>query len=63
VKQGDRIWDTLPDLPAVKNHRVYVLTEWFGELPGSRVGDLAEKFADILHPETAATNPSLEPRK
>ncbi len=54
VRQGDRIWEALPDLPAVKNHRLYVLTEWYGELPGFRVGELAEKFADILHPETAA---------
>lgn len=53
VRQGDRIWDTLTDLPAVKNHRVYVLTEWYGELPSFRIGDLAEKFADVLHPETA----------
>jgi len=54
VQQGDRIWDSLTDLPAVKNHRVYVLTEWYGELPGFRVGDLAQKFADILHPETTS---------
>ena len=54
VQQGDRIWDSLTDLPAVKNHRVYVLTEWYGELPGVRVGDLAQKFADILHPETTS---------
>lgn len=52
VQQGDRIWDSLSDLPAVKNRRVYVLTEWYGELPGFRVGDLAEKFADVLHPDT-----------
>ncbi len=63
VQQGDRIWDTLTDLPAVKNHRVYVLTEWYSELPGSRIGDLAKKIADILHPETATTDPSPEPRK
>ncbi|HEX4055339.1 MAG TPA: ABC transporter substrate-binding protein [Tepidisphaeraceae bacterium] len=52
VRQGDQIWNTLTDLPAVKNHRVYVLTEWYGELPSFRIGDLAGKFADILHPET-----------
>jgi iron complex transport system substrate-binding protein len=63
VQQGDRIWDTLPDLPAVKNHRVYVLTDWYAELPGFRVADLAAQFAAILHPQTAATHPSSEPGK
>jgi iron complex transport system substrate-binding protein len=58
VKQGDAIWDSLVDLPAVKNHRVYVVSDWYAELPGFRVGELAEKFADLLHPETAATKPS-----
>jgi ABC-type Fe3+-hydroxamate transport system substrate-binding protein len=43
----------MPDLPAVKNHRVYVLTDWYSELPGFRIGELAAKFADLLHPETA----------
>ncbi|MGD0464294.1 MAG: ABC transporter substrate-binding protein [Tepidisphaeraceae bacterium] len=63
VRQGDRIWESLPDLPAVKNRRVYVLSEWYGELPGFRVGELAEKFADILHPETAGPNANPALRK
>jgi iron complex transport system substrate-binding protein len=58
VKQGDEIWDSMVDLPAVKNHRVYMVSDWYAELPGFRVGELAEKFADLLHPETAATKPS-----
>lgn len=49
LAQGQRMWDSLADLPAVKNHRVYVLTDWYSELPGFRVGEMAEKFADILH--------------
>jgi len=53
VEQGNRIWASMPDLPAVKNHRVYVLTDWYSELPGFRIGELAAKFADLLHPETA----------
>jgi iron complex transport system substrate-binding protein len=48
-----QFWDGLPDLPAVKNHRVYVLTDWYALQPGFRVGDLAAEFADRLHPETA----------
>jgi len=58
VQQGDRIWDILADgVPAVKNHRVYVMTDWYAELPGFRVGELAEKFAEVLHPEMATTRP------
>jgi len=50
VEEGDRIWATLKDVPAVKNGRVYVVTDWFAEVPGSKVGELAERFAEILHP-------------
>jgi iron complex transport system substrate-binding protein len=53
IEQGDRIWDSMPDLPAVRNHRVYVLTDWYAELPGFRIGELAARFADLLHPKTA----------
>jgi iron complex transport system substrate-binding protein len=45
------------DVSAVKNGRVYVMTEQWVLLPGYRVGDLAEKFAAALHggPTTRAT--------
>jgi iron complex transport system substrate-binding protein len=62
LEQGDRIWNSLANLPAVKNHRVYVITAWYAEMPGCRVAHLAEKFADILHPEIkgpAATSTAL----
>jgi hypothetical protein len=39
---------------------VYVVTDWFAEVPGSRVGELAERFAEILHPAimgSAASRP------
>jgi len=49
VEQGDKIWASMGELPAVKNHRVYVMTEWYCEMPGFRVGDIAEKFAECLH--------------
>jgi iron complex transport system substrate-binding protein len=51
VLAGDQVWKSLTDLPAVKNRRVYVITDWYCEMPGFRIGDLAEKFADILHPK------------
>jgi iron complex transport system substrate-binding protein len=54
-----QFWDGLPDLPAVKNHRVYVLTDWYALQPGFRVGDLAGEFADRLHPETAGPGENI----
>jgi ABC-type Fe3+-hydroxamate transport system substrate-binding protein len=44
-------------LPAVENNRVYILTDWYALQPGSHVGELAEKFADILHPKNPTTQP------
>jgi iron complex transport system substrate-binding protein len=49
VEQGDKIWASMSELPAVKNHRVYVVTDWYCEMPGFRVGKIAEKFAECLH--------------
>lgn len=46
-------WQTLPDLPAVKDGRVYVFTEPYVLMPGYQVGHLAERFADALHPQPA----------
>lgn len=43
-------WQRMPELSAVKNNRVYILTDWYALQPGSHVGELAEKFAEILHP-------------
>jgi iron complex transport system substrate-binding protein len=52
VEQAKQFWDSLTDLPAVKNHRVYFVTDWYAEQPGFHVGDLASEFADLLHPDT-----------
>jgi ABC-type Fe3+-hydroxamate transport system substrate-binding protein len=51
MDQVTRFWTSIPNLPAVKNRRVYVLTDWFALEPGSHVGRLAEEFADVLHPD------------
>ncbi|HET6248914.1 MAG TPA: helical backbone metal receptor [Tepidisphaeraceae bacterium] len=48
--QAAGFWDALPEIPAVKNHRVQQLTEWYEMLPGYHVGDVAQQFADALHP-------------
>jgi iron complex transport system substrate-binding protein len=51
IAQAQRFWQSLPDLPAVKNHRVYIVTDWYSLQPGFRVGQLAATFAHLLHPE------------
>jgi len=61
IEQGNTLWQGMPDLPAVKNHRVYVLTEWYGELPGVEIGNLAERFAEVLHPEIIGNGSGTRP--
>ena len=58
LADAQQSWQRLPQVPAVKNHRVYVLTDWYLLQPGAHVGDVAEKLADILHPKTATTQQS-----
>jgi cobalamin transport system substrate-binding protein len=53
LQEADKFWKTVPDLPAVKNGRVYVMTDWFVEQPGPQIGKLAEMFAAKLHPQGA----------
>lgn len=44
-------WKSFAEMPAVKEHRVYLLTEPYVMMPGSHVGELATRFAGMLHPE------------
>jgi iron complex transport system substrate-binding protein len=46
-----RAWDTLPSVPAVRNHRVYLLQGEEFVVPGPRVGAATERLARTLHPE------------
>ncbi|MGE5610443.1 MAG: ABC transporter substrate-binding protein [Bacillota bacterium] len=48
VEEAKRFWDGLQEVPAVRDGRVYVMTEWYGQQPGSHVGELAGKFAEVL---------------
>jgi len=41
----------LESVPAVAEGRVHVLTEWWTQQPGSHVGELALRLAQILHRE------------
>jgi iron complex transport system substrate-binding protein len=44
-------WNRLASVPAVKNHRVIVLTGEEFVVPGPRVGDATRRLAMALHPE------------
>jgi iron complex transport system substrate-binding protein len=58
ISAAQQMWANLPDIPAVRNGRVTMITESYAELPGFEVGSLASKFAKALHPERAASSPS-----
>jgi iron complex transport system substrate-binding protein len=47
---AQRTWESLPGLPAVQKRRVHLLTEWYMLQPGWHVADIAERFAEALHP-------------
>lgn len=55
-----RFWASMPQLPAVKNDRVRIITEGYALVPGPRVADLARKMADYLRPPPA-TAPATGP--
>ena len=46
-----RAWDALSSVPAVRNHRVYLLQGEEFVVPGPRVGAATERLARTLHPE------------
>jgi iron complex transport system substrate-binding protein len=51
LEQAAAFWETFPELPAVKEHRVWQLTQTFIMQPGSHVGESASIFAQKLHRE------------
>lgn len=51
VKRELGAWDALPSVPAVKNHRVYLLIGDEFVVPGPRVVDATRKLAQTLHPK------------
>lgn len=56
LQQAQKRWESLTGLDAVKNERIRTLTDWYIMQPGCRVGDLAEQFADFLHPQSSKGN-------
>jgi iron complex transport system substrate-binding protein len=51
LEQAAAFWETFPELPAVKEHRVWQLTQTFIMQPGSHVAESATIFAQKLHPQ------------
>lgn len=47
-------WQAMASLPAVRNGRVYVLTDDSLLIPGPRVPAVARRFAKLLHPDAIA---------
>jgi len=45
-----REWEALPSVPAVRNHRVYVLTGDQFVVPGPRIVQATRQLAAVLHP-------------
>lgn len=50
VARDIEAWNTLASLPAVRNHRVYVLVGDEFVVPGPRVVDATRRIAQTLHP-------------
>jgi len=49
IQQDQRFWKTLPDVPAVKNGRVFRITAPYAMRPGWHAVQLTETFAQKLH--------------
>ncbi len=46
-----KVWKQMPSLRAVRNGRVYAITDPAFTIPGSRLPDVAARLREILHPE------------
>ena len=44
-------WSQLPMLPAVKTGQIHFITEDFLLIPGTRIAQTVQRFAQIIHPE------------
>jgi iron complex transport system substrate-binding protein len=51
VERAKQLWTQTPQIPAVRDGRIAILTDWYVIQPGSHVGELAEKLAETLHPK------------
>ncbi|HEV2295105.1 MAG TPA: helical backbone metal receptor [Tepidisphaeraceae bacterium] len=53
IERAKSFWSSHPELSAVRNGRVYYETESYMLLPGPLVGQIARRFARLLHPGVA----------
>jgi ABC-type Fe3+-hydroxamate transport system substrate-binding protein len=51
IEQARRFWASVPQVSAVKNGRVYELTDAYLLLPGYSAAKIADLFARKLHPD------------
>jgi iron complex transport system substrate-binding protein len=52
IARTERAWANLPNVTAVKEHRIYTITDWYALLPSPHVADLAEQFSRAVHSPT-----------
>ena len=48
IARAKRFWDSLPESPAVRNQKVFIITDRHALVPGSHLGDLAATMAEKL---------------
>jgi iron complex transport system substrate-binding protein len=51
IQSGRRYWAAMPEVPAVRQGRVFVIDDPLAQIPGAAVADIAEKLAEELHPD------------
>lgn len=44
-------WNALPSLPAVRDRRIFIITESYALRPGPRIIEVAQLIAGLLHPD------------
>ena len=49
AREAFGVWERLKALPAVRDHKVFVLDDDFASIPGPRYIRLVEKLAQLLH--------------
>jgi iron complex transport system substrate-binding protein len=55
IQSGRRYWAAMPEVPAVRQGRVFVIDDPRAQIPGAAVADIAQKLAEDLHPELMAS--------
>jgi iron complex transport system substrate-binding protein len=56
------LWATLASVPAVRQGRIYFISGSHLVVPGPRLGQGAEDFARVLHPDVFAASPRQNSR-